>query len=325
MARPLAALLFLAIATAGCGGTSASTAPSAGAASAASSAAASSASPSAEASAAASSSAAASAGPAASASASGATASGGNELVLEAKEYSFTGPTTVAAGVVRIKINNTGKLPHQAQVAKLADSKTVQDVVTALSSGDLGAAFGMLALAGGPNEVPAGSTGTTSQILDAGNYAVLSFTQDAQKVSDFAKGMVTGFTVTGTAAGTLPAGDVQLTLQDFSFVGLDTLTPGKHEIHVTNKGPQSHEAGVLKLPPGMSIGDLQRLAVAASPGPELQAVTGNGGISAIKPGSEATFEVDLPAGNYAFACFVPDPSVGKNHFELGMVTSLTVK
>ncbi|MFL5779103.1 MAG: hypothetical protein ACJ761_09190 [Chloroflexota bacterium] len=245
--------------------------------------------------------------------------------MLEAKEYSFSGPTTAPAGVVTIKLNNTGKLPHQAQLAKLADGKSVQDVVAALTAGDLGTAFGMLTLAGGPNEVPAGATGTTTQVLDAGNYAVLSFTQDAQRVSDFAKGMVTGFTVTGTAAGTLPAGDAQLGLQDFSFVGLDTLTPGTHEVHVTNKGPQSHEAGVLKLPPGMSIADLQRLAVSASPGPELASVTSVGGISAIKPGSEATFQIDLPAGSYAFACFVPDPSVGKNHFELGMVTALTVK
>jgi hypothetical protein len=36
-------------------------------------------------------------------------------------------------------------------------------------------------------------------------------------------------------------------------------------------------------------------------------------------------DVDLPAGNYAYICFVPDPATGKPHAQLGMVGALTVK
>jgi hypothetical protein len=36
-------------------------------------------------------------------------------------------------------------------------------------------------------------------------------------------------------------------------------------------------------------------------------------------------DVDLPAGNYALICFIPDPATGKAHFELGMLGELTVQ
>lgn len=38
----------------------------------------------------------------------------------------------------------------------------------------------------------------------------------------------------------------------------------------------------------------------------------------------ATFDVDLPAGEYAFICFVPDVATGKPHAALGMVGALSV-
>ena len=53
--------------------------------------------------------------------------------------------------------------------------------------------------------------------------------------------------------------------------------------------------------------------------------TGAGGITGISPGGAATMDIDLPAGNYAFICFVPDPATGKAHAELGMIGPLTIQ
>jgi plastocyanin len=38
-----------------------------------------------------------------------------------------------------------------------------------------------------------------------------------------------------------------------------------------------------------------------------------------------SMDVDLPAGNYAFICFVPDPTSGAPHAALGMIGALTVE
>ena len=41
-------------------------------------------------------------------------------------------------------------------------------------------------------------------------------------------------------------------------------------------------------------------------------------------GETVSMEVDLPAGNYAFLCFIPDPASGAPHAALGMIGALTI-
>ena len=50
-----------------------------------------------------------------------------------------------------------------------------------------------------------------------------------------------------------------------------------------------------------------------------------GGLTGIAAGTTVNMDVDLPAGDYAFICFIPDPATGKAHFELGMLGALTVQ
>jgi hypothetical protein len=127
------------------------------------------------------------------------------------------------------------------------------------------------------------------------------------------------------AAMTLPAGDAAVALQDFAFVGLESLTAGKHTISVTNKGPQPHEAGIIKLAEGKTAADI----VAAFNSTEAPAGpppwTDVGGIGGLSVGEASTMDVDLPAGSYAFICFVPDAATGKPHAALGMVGAFSVK
>jgi hypothetical protein len=50
-----------------------------------------------------------------------------------------------------------------------------------------------------------------------------------------------------------------------------------------------------------------------------------GGITGLAPGSSAWLKLDLHPGNYAALCFIPDPTTGKPHVMLGMITALTVQ
>jgi hypothetical protein len=141
--------------------------------------------------------------------------------------------------------------------------------------------------------------------------------------------MISPLTVTGTASGgTPPAGDATVVAKDFSFDVPTPVTAGEHTFTFTNNGPQPHEAGIVKLAPGVTVDQVKGMFT-ASPAPSGEQPQGPppfedyGGIGAVAPGTTATFKVTLePGQQYAFICFVPDPATGKAHAELGMIAAI---
>jgi hypothetical protein len=258
--------------------------------------------------------------------ASASAAAGGQNITVDAKEFGFDLPSTIPTGIVNITVTNSGKEEHQAQLAKIADGKTMQEVVAALAKQDFATALSIITFVGGPTGVAAGGTQTISANLAPGNYMAICFVTSDDGVPHFAKGMVAAFSVTGTAsAAQLPAASASLTLQDFSFVGIETLPTGPQVVAVTNKGPQPHEATIVKLDAGVTA-DQARSQMAALTGPATSVPFSDiGGIAAIAANSTANVTINLPPGNYAFVCYVPDPASGKGHFQLGMIGGLTVK
>jgi hypothetical protein len=255
-------------------------------------------------------------------------ASGGTsgELAVTALDFSFQLPATVPGGPTVIRLTNGGKEEHQAQLARLNEGKQLSDLLTALQANDFKTALEAMTLSGGPAPLPAGGTGATGVALEPGDYVFLCFVASPDGVPHFAKGMVAPLEVTAPpVAGALPGGDASLTLKDFTFDGLTTLTTGPHTVSVTNAGPQPHEAGIVRLGEGVTVADLKEAMTASAPPTGPAPITSAGGISAIAPNAEATLEIDLPAGNYAFLCFVPDPASGKAHAQLGMIAPLTVQ
>lgn len=250
---------------------------------------------------------------------------------MTGKEYSFELPASVPAGVTAITLTNAGQEEHQAQLVKINDGKGMPDLLAALQNPDPTAALSLITLAGGPNGVAPGASGTSTVALQPGAYAFLCFISSADGTPHLAKGMVAPLEVTGTAATTeLPPADASLTLKDFSF-DLNSLTAGKHTIAVKNDGPQPHEATIIKLNEGVTVDTILGMATASAAPSGSAAPAGPppwtdvGGLTGIAPGSTANLDVDLPAGNYAFICFVPDLATGKAHFELGMVGPLTIQ
>ena len=253
-------------------------------------------------------------------------APGGQNVAVTAKDFAFDLPPSIPAGVVNITLTNSGKEEHQAQLAKIADGKTMQEVVAALAKQDSATALSIITFVGGPTGVAPGGTQTISANLAPGNYMAICFVTSDDGVPHFAKGMVAAFTVTGAASGAqLPPASASLTLQDFSFVGVDTLPTGPQVVAVTNKGPQPHEATIVKLDAGVTA-DQARSQMAAVTGPATTVPSRDiGGSAAIAANSTANVTINLPPGNYAFVCYVPDPASGKGHFQLGMIGALTVK
>jgi len=316
---PVLLLLATGLLLAACSGTTSSSSPATSAA--ASPAASTPASVAPSASAGASGSAAASAGPSSAAAAT---------LGVTAKDYAFDLPASVPAGVTAITLTNAGQEEHQAQLVKINAGKTMTDLLGALQDPDPSAALQLITLSGGPNGVQPGAAGTSTVSLEPGAYAFLCFISSPDGTPHLAKGMVAPLEVTGTAASTdLPAGDASLTVKDFSF-DLSSLSTGKHTVTVKNDGPQAHEATIVKLTGGMTVDTILGM-LTASPAPGESPPSGPppwtdaGGITGIAPGTTANMDVDLPPGDYAFICFVPDPATGKNHLELGMIGPLTIQ
>lgn len=248
------------------------------------------------------------------------------QLAMTALDYSFDVPATVQAGATTISLKNAGKEEHQAQLARFSEGKQLSDLLPALKANDFATALGMITLWGGPTAVLPGETGTVGVILEPGNYVFLCFIGGPDGVPHFAKGMVAPIVVTAPAtAGELPAGDASLTLKDFTFEGLDTLTAGPHTVSITNEGPQPHEAGIVRLSEGVTIDDLKKALSASEPPSGPPPFTSAAGIAAIAPNAKATLDLDLEPGNYVFLCFVPDPATGKAHAQLGMMAPLTVE
>jgi hypothetical protein len=255
-----------------------------------------------------------------------ATAGGVNELLIEASDFAFEAQAEIPAGVTRMVVNNTGQEDHQAQVARIAEGNTFEDLTAALQQPDPAAALSLLTLAGGPTGVVPGATVATTSNLEPGTYAFLCFFESPDGVPHLAKGMVSQLAVIGTAVdGPLPAGDAEVTLQDFAYVGLTTLAPGQHTVTVTNDGPQPHEATLVKLDEGTTVEQVVEYFTSAEPPSGPPPWTYAGGIAGLAAGTTAAMDIGVEAGEYAFICSIPDPGSGKAHAALGMVGGLTVQ
>jgi hypothetical protein len=237
-------------------------------------------------------------------------------LTVTASDYKFDAPDQIPAGLVTVRLTNRGPSPHHVQLLRLGEGKTAADFQAAVQKG----AMPTWALpAGGPNPPEVGGTSEVRLPLEAGEYVMVCFIPDTAGVPHMAHGMVrplrvTAATETATSAADTTA-DVEMRLVDYDFKLSAPLTPGHHVVRVVNAAKQPHEVVFVRLAPNKSPMDFARWGehqVGPAPG------TLHGGISGIMPGTVAYVSVDLPAGDYALLCFVPDMKDGKAHYVHGM-------
>lgn len=222
------------------------------------------------------------------------------------KDYAFDVPDTIRGGLVEITFSNAGREPHFAGIGRVAQGKTFADVKTALSSPPSAQPppgpppfedFG------GISTLDPGGRTKVAFNLPAGTYALYCFIPSPDGVPHVAKGMLSEVTVTEGTEGPLPASVATVTGTDFSLQPLPTLKAGTNALRLRNEGKQLHELLLLELAPGKRIEDVVAwYRQPAGPPPMRYA----GGVS-IRPGEEATTELELKAGpTYAFICEIPD-------------------
>ena len=114
---------------------------------------------------------------------------------------------------------------------------------------------------------------------------------------------------------------VHVTATEYAFDAPDTLTAGQTTFHLMNHGKELHHLVLLRLAPGQTVADLQRMNPDAGPPPNVTMI---GGPNPAVPDGSAEATVDLKAGQYAMICVIPSSVDGKVHLLKGMIRGLTV-
>ena len=244
-------------------------------------------------------------------------------VTVTATDYGFQAPASIATGPTTVRLVNTGKELHQAQLIKLEDGKTLDDLAKALKSS--GPPPSWIKFVGGPNGIAPGQEAQATSVLAPGQYVYICFIPSPDGVMHAAKGMIRPFTVTGAESAPAvqqPTPDVTFTLTDYDFQASQPLKAGRQTIMVENAGPQPHEVVLLKLAPGKKVEDFATWAETGMKGPPPAEALG--GVTFLDKGARGSFTADLTAGEYGLMCFVPDAKDGKPHLAHGMMKTIKV-
>jgi hypothetical protein len=246
------------------------------------------------------------------------------EINVTTKDFQFaTAPTTVAVeNLAKLTVKNEGTQAHEAAILKLGDAKTVEDIKTFLGS-KTPAGPPPFAVAGGVTAIDPGASASVTQSLPAGSYAFICYVAGQDGVPHFAKGMLTGFSVTGNSTTSLPLPDgVNAIGKEFTF-DLPALKAGTTTIRFSNKGVQDHVLGIAKVADGKTAPDALKWLTDHQGPPPLSFMGG----PAAGPGGSNSFQAKLSKGTYVFYCPVPDTGPGgdgKPHYTKGMFQGVTI-
>ncbi len=118
---------------------------------------------------------------------------------MTATDYAFDAPAQIPAGAITMRLTNQGKELHHAQLIKLEEGKTVEDVLKLVKNP--GPLPRWIKFVGGPNADRARAAGG-GDVTDSrqGKYAYVCVIPGADGVPHLAKGMIRAFEVTGPAA-----------------------------------------------------------------------------------------------------------------------------
>jgi hypothetical protein len=242
-----------------------------------------------------------------------------------AKDFGYDAPDTITAGVVTLKLVNSGPSLHHVQLLKLDDGHTVAEFAEGMKKmKPTDPPPPWIHEVAGPNTpIPGGETTITEEIAP-GNYIVICFIPGADHIPHAAKGMVKGLTVVPAsgASAAAPTADINVKLADYSFTVTPDIAAGKHVIKLENDAAQAHEMLIVQLEPGKTVADLAKWVDNQNGPPPAKPL---GGISGMPKGSTVYVPVDLTPGEYGFLCFLPDAKDGKPHVAHGMMKQFAVK
>ena len=256
-------------------------------------------------------------------------------VTVTAKEYGFDVPPEIEGGVIRLTLQNDGKLKHEAVIVAAGDTplaKLKQDL-TPIVKGDEKPTPGYLHFQGGVSLVPGGTSEMSILTLPAGNYVMVCTLTDADSLKadagppseaaqrfHFNLGMATPFTVKKTNSGTMPPTDGTFVARDWAFE-VPPLVPGFKTMTFRNDGEQDHSLAVAEFPDGVdeaaakaAFETLLKADEAHRPPDDLPIPDDVAFAGPLSRGGQSTFPINLKVHRtYVFACYMSDRTGGPLH------------
>ncbi|MGH7539699.1 MAG: hypothetical protein ACRELC_01750, partial [Gemmatimonadota bacterium] len=245
-----------------------------------------------------------------------------NEVVVRASDFQFDGRLAIPGGPTTFRLVNDGPDYHHLWLVRLEDGHTLDELLAHLGTGHAPPPWARDV--GGPNTPGAPGEETIATLdLTPGSYAMLCVIPSPDGVPHIAKGMARALTVepaVGTAAA-LPAADLVMTLDDYSFIVDRPITPGTHTIRVHNVASQPHEVLIVRLEPGRTVEEFAGWVEARegpAPGRPI------GGTTGMAQGEWNLITRTFEEGDYGLLRFIPDATDGAPHIVHGMMSQIRV-
>ncbi len=250
-------------------------------------------------------------------------------VTITATDSALAAPDTLPEGWTTFRFINHGTHPHVAQLVRLEDGRTLDEFVAAYEHEwrTVGPRPSWGKRVGGPGLAVPNGTANATMYLEPGSYGWYCHMWEDGVPHVFRNtGMEHAFVVVArnddAPNTTPPDATVEILLDDYSFRPSAPLTAGRHVFRVVNHGAEPHEVALVKLGPGVTVGDVLAWEQdMESPPPDVETP---GGINALATGVVAYFEAELTPGDYVLLCFVTAPD-GRTHVEHGMIQQIRVE
>ena len=242
---------------------------------------------------------------------------------VRASDFAYEAPGVVDAGFVTIRFRNDGAELHHAQVLRLHNGVTPDQVAAAAILGTRDV-LQLGTQVGGPAAVAPGGAAEVTLDLVAGLHALVCFIGSPDGVQHAAKGMVQTFEVAWTPdlVGMPKEPTDAVTLSDFMFELPSFVRAGRASFTVVNRGQHPHELAIGRIDDGHTYDDVVRSFYVAQSGPRPYRAVG--GMQALAPGASGQMTIDVQPGQYVALCVIREPRSGLSHVRLGMVEQFTV-
>ncbi|HEV3363421.1 MAG TPA: hypothetical protein VG795_04655 [Acidimicrobiia bacterium] len=256
-------------------------------------------------------------------------------VTVTARDYGFDVPPELEGGVIRMTLQNNGKLKHEAVIVAAGDTpldRLKQDL-TPILKGEGKPVPDYLRFHGGVSLVPGGTSEMSFLTLPVGDYVMVCTLKDADSLADpagpptkeqqrfhYDLGMAVPFTVKKTNTAAMPPTDGTVIARDWAFE-LPPLPPGFKVLTFRNDGMQDHSLAVAEFPDDMDEAAARtafETILAATPDhrapdgtpvPEVVAFAGP-----LSAGGQSTFPMNLKVHRtYVFACYMTDRTGGPLH------------
>jgi len=244
-------------------------------------------------------------------------------LIVNAYEYTFKAPDSIAAGVITVRLVDHGKMGHQLSLARLDDSSSLVRVMKTLTYDKVHT--GGIRWRGGVESAFPGDSSETILALEPGRYVIVCAYGGENGLSHVSMGMIRSLTVTKVVAANdmrLPTTPVTIRLSDYHVDVTGTLHSGRQLVGVENAGPHRHHLIVQRFSGKATIDDAMKWDGKSQPAPFEDT---SGGAAVLDSGQTSVIVLNLRPGRYELGCVLADDAKSKPHYMLGMHDEVVVR